>query len=348
VTRREQVVRLLEEWFVREAQDLPWRRNYDPYGVWISEVMAQQTRLEVVVPYWERFVSRFPSVAALAEASEDEVLSVWSGLGYYRRARMLREGARQLVERFGGELPAEVESLRSIRGVGRYTAGAIASIAFDRPAPLVDGNVRRVLARLNRLSSPLRSAKLERECWSEAGRLVDSARSPQNLNQALMELGARICRPRRPDCERCPVAPLCEARERGEQATLPSVPSRREPIAVVVPVFLIGDGAGSFLMLRGGERDLTKNLYLFPGENAEITGSFPHLTVHRIALVGSIRHTITHRRIRFEVWRAEAGSDSVAETAGPEARWVHPAELANIPHPSWVRKVLALQEAADA
>jgi A/G-specific adenine glycosylase len=348
VTRREQIVRLLEEWFVREAHDLPWRRGYEPYVVWVSEVMAQQTRMDVVVPYWERFIERFPSVSDLAAASEEEVLSVWSGLGYYRRARMLREGAIQVVERFGGELPRDVESLRSIRGIGRYTAGAISSIAFDLPAPVVDGNILRVMARMNRLKAPLRSAKLTAKCWSEAERLVLSARSPRNLNQALMELGARICRPRSPDCHRCPVGSICEARQASEQEIFPLAPPRRQSHAMVVPVFLIGDGSGSFLMFRSGERSLTRSLYLFPGGDAEITAWCPRMTIRKVARVGSVRHTITHRRIRFEVWRAEAAGDAVAETAESDSRWVHPAELDAIPHPSWVRKVLALPEATDA
>jgi A/G-specific adenine glycosylase len=348
VTRREQTVRLLEEWFLREAQDLPWRRGYEPYAVWVSEVMAQQTRMEVVVPYWKRFVERFPSVAELAATSEEEVLSVWSGLGYYRRARMLREGAIQVVERYGGELPQDAGSLRSIRGIGRYTAGAVSSIAFNLAEPVVDGNILRVMARMNRLRAPLRSAKLAAECWSEAETLVLSARSPRNLNQALMELGARICRPRNPLCHRCPVDSMCEAREVSEQEAFPVAPPRRQSDSMVVPVFLIGDGRGSFLMFRSGERSLMRSLYLLPGGNAEITAWCPRMTIRRVARVGSVRHTITHRRIRFEVWRAEAAGDTVAETAESDSRWVHPAELGGIPHPSWVRKVLALREATDA
>jgi A/G-specific adenine glycosylase len=348
VTRREQIVRHVEEWFMREARDLPWRKDYEPYAVWVSEVMAQQTRMDVVVPYWERFIERFPSVPELAAASEEEVLSVWSGLGYYRRARMLREGAIQVVERFGGELPRDVDSLRSIRGIGRYTAGAIASIAFDLAEPVVDGNILRMMARMFRLKAPLRSATLEAECWSEAERLVLFARSPRNLNQALMELGARICRPRRPLCHRCPVGSMCGSRQASEQEIFPVAPPRRQSDAMVIPVFLIEDGNGSFLMFRSGERSLTRSLYRFPGGDAEITAWCPRMNIRRLARIGSVRHSITHRRIRFEVWRAEVAGDAVAETAESDFRWVHPAELNGIPHPSWVSKVLALPEATDA
>ncbi|HEU5163260.1 MAG TPA: A/G-specific adenine glycosylase, partial [Thermoanaerobaculia bacterium] len=244
----------LERWFLEEQRDLPWRREYDPYEIWVAEVMLQQTRMEVVVPYFRRFVARFPDVAALASAPEADVLALWSGLGYYRRARMLHQGAKYLAAG-GGVMPGRTEDLRAIPGVGRYTAGAIASIAFDRVAPVVDGNVARVASRIERLDAPLGSAALATAEWEWAERLVSVARSPRALNQGLMELGARICRPRNPLCGRCPLARSCKARAAGDPESYPCRPERPRPLAVSVRLFLVSDGAGRVLLQRGAAED---------------------------------------------------------------------------------------------
>ena len=207
-------------WYRAERRDLPWRRTRDPYAIWVSETMLQQTRVEAVIPYYERFLARFPTVGALATADLDDVLSAWAGLGYYSRARNLKRAAEQVVADHAGCLPAAPDALRELPGIGRYTAGAIASIAFDRPAPIVDGNVARVLARLHGLREPIEQSAVRARLWAEAERLADGP-APGDLNQALMELGARICVPGTPRCDACPVSPFCDARRAGDAASLP-------------------------------------------------------------------------------------------------------------------------------
>lgn len=242
-------------WYDAHARDLPWRRTRDPYAVWVSEVMLQQTRVETVVPYYERFLARFPTVEALAAAAEEEVLAAWSGLGYYRRARLLHAGVREVVARHGGRVPEDAAARRALPGVGAYTAGAIGSIAFDREEPLVDGNVARVLARVHGVGTPLGRADTEARLWAEAARLVRGPR-PGALNQALMELGATVCTPRAPRCGACPIAARCEARARGDVEALPVPRAKKAPrevalvavVAVAGPLDEAGEGA------RGGAR----------------------------------------------------------------------------------------------
>jgi A/G-specific adenine glycosylase len=222
----------LVRWYRRAKRDLPWRLTTDPYAIWVSEVMLQQTTVAAVIPYWERFLGRFPDAASLAGSTEDDVLAAWSGLGYYRRARALRQGAIAVMERHGGRVPQDTEALLGLPGIGRYTAGAIASLAFGRETPVVDGNVKRVFARLFAMRQNSGPAA-ERTYWSIAGSLVRGA-DPGDLNQAVMELGATVCTPRAPRCEICPVAGWCQARALGRPTAFPS---RKKPAPVrVAPV----------------------------------------------------------------------------------------------------------------
>ncbi|MDT8369366.1 MAG: A/G-specific adenine glycosylase [Longimicrobiales bacterium] len=236
----------LLDFFAERARPLPWRATDDPYAIWVSEIMLQQTRVETVIPYWERWMARFPTVAALADADEAEVLKAWEGLGYYSRARNLRRGAIVVRERFGGEMPAEPQALREVPGVGAYTAGAVASIAFGVVAPAVDGNARRVLARLFDEAEP-------RPAWlrDRATELVDPER-PGDFNEALIELGATVCTPRSPGCAGCPVAVSCAARVAGTVGERPA-PKRARAVperAFVVRVEVVGGGEAD-----GGEPD---------------------------------------------------------------------------------------------
>ncbi|MEZ4383003.1 MAG: A/G-specific adenine glycosylase [Nannocystaceae bacterium] len=215
----------LGPWFVAHQRDLEWRRTRDPYAIWVSEIMLQQTRVDTVRAYYREFLRRFPDVGALAAADEEQVLEAWSGLGYYRRARLLHRGARYVAGELGGEVPASADGLRKIPGVGRYTAGAIASIAFDRPEPLVDGNVARVLSRILALTDVKAQAADAPGHWGWA-RAILEAGSPRVLAQALMELGATVCTPQGPRCDACPVAARCAGRAAGLQATIPA-PKKR-------------------------------------------------------------------------------------------------------------------------
>ncbi|MGB1699586.1 MAG: A/G-specific adenine glycosylase, partial [Nannocystaceae bacterium] len=202
--------RRLTRWFNAGHREMPWRATRDPYAIWVSEIMLQQTRVDTVRAYYSEFLRRFPSVEALAEATEDAVLGAWSGLGYYRRARLLHAGAQDVMARFGGVLPADLAALRSIPGIGPYTAGAIAAIAFDLPAPVVDGNVARVLSRVRAVRQERAQAATARHHWETAEEVISKG-SPRILAQAMMELGATVCVPVKPACGECPVRPICEA-----------------------------------------------------------------------------------------------------------------------------------------
>lgn len=224
----------LLRWYRRAKRDLPWRRTNDPYAIWVSEAMLQQTTVAAVIPYWGRFLARYPTLKSLAASREHDVLAAWSGLGYYRRARALREGAIAVVARHGGRVPKTIEALLELPGIGRYTAGAIASVAFGREEPVVDGNVKRVFSRLFAIRGRS-SAALEKQYWSIAGSLV-AGPTPGDWNQAVMELGATVCTPREPRCDRCPVAPWCRALALGQVAKFPTPKKRAEvrmiPVAV--------------------------------------------------------------------------------------------------------------------
>jgi A/G-specific adenine glycosylase len=245
--------------FDASARPLPWRETRDPYAVWISEVMAQQTRVETAVPYYQRWLARFPDVGTLAAAPLDDVLKAWEGLGYYARARNLHAAARLLRECHGSAVPRTYEALRSLPGVGEYTAGAVSSIAFGVPRAAVDGNVRRVLARL--LDEPAPSPSHLREV---AGVLVPEHR-PGDFNQALMELGAMICTPKAPRCQRCPVQGHCAAHAAGTQANRPRRKTKRSVPTIDIATAVVRDGARRLLIVRRPSHGLLAGLWSFPG-----------------------------------------------------------------------------------
>lgn len=242
----------------RHARDLPWRAETDPYRVWVSEVMLQQTRVETVIPYYRRWLEQFPDVGSLATADVDDVLLAWQGLGYYRRARNLHAGAAVVRERHGGRLPGSYQGLRALPGVGEYTAGAVASIAFGEAVPAVDGNVKRVLARLYDEPTP-GVAWLRRT----AAELVDRDR-PGDWNQALMELGATVCTPTHPGCHACPVAEWCRARAAGTQAERPARPMKKAVPARTFVVAVVVDLQGRALVVRRPEKGLLAGMWAFP------------------------------------------------------------------------------------
>lgn len=346
-----EVRRALLSWYRKNRRDLPWRHTRDPYRVWVSEAMLQQTRVETVVPYYERFLSRFPDVRALATADTDEVLGEWAGLGYYGRARNLQAAARQVVEEWGGELPDDVEGLRSLKGVGRYTAGAIASIAFDRPAPVVDGNVARVLTRLLGIREEVRSAPVVRRLWEEAETLA-RGRSPGDLNQALMELGATVCTPRAPLCETCPIAPHCRARESGDPEAIPVTRPRPRPKRLdAAAVFL--ERRGKVLAVRRPPEGLLGGLWDLPGGELRARESPEEglaralrerigLTLTGAEKLGTVRHVFTHRALRLHVYRAR-GSAGRVRLAGFDAhRWLPPSRLTELPQSALMGKALRL------
>jgi A/G-specific adenine glycosylase len=291
--------------------------------------MLQQTRMEVVLPYFERFLARFPTVAALATASDDDVTSAWSGLGYYRRARMLRAGAVAVLERYGGILPSSVEELLTIPGIGRYTAGAIASIAFDARAPIVDGNVTRVVARL---------FGDDDDPWARAEALVQACSSPRALNQALMELGALICTPRNPTCLICPLRTQCVALATGRVDELPRPKAKKATRELNIALYLIRDRRGRVLMRRESG-PLMNDLYHLPhGDTSLLTGE--PLRTTRCELLGTFRHTVTTRKIEFTVYSANARG----LRGRKDYEWIDVNAMSEVPHPSYVTKALRLAQ----
>jgi len=324
----------VESWFARHQRPLPWRNTYDPYHVWVSEVMAQQTRLEVVLGYFERFVARFPTLTALAEASEDEVTAAWSGLGYYRRARMLRAGAIDVQQRFGGRVPSTVDELLTIPGIGRYTAGAIASIAWSTRAPIVDGNITRIVARLFGVDAPVGSPQF----WLHAAALVQASHAPRDFNQGLMEAGALICKPRKPLCLMCPVNEHCVARATGRIDELPVKKEKKETRVLRIALYVIRDRAGRVL-LRRESGPLMNAMFHLPHGDASLLSGEP-LRVLSKELLGTFKHTVTNRKIEFEVYAARLPR-TIRDGDG-EYAWVDVAALDTVPHPSYVRKALAL------
>ncbi|WP_339158492.1 A/G-specific adenine glycosylase [Paenibacillus sp. FSL W8-0186] len=256
----------LLSWYERSKRDLPWRRHRDPYYIWISEIMLQQTRVDTVIPYFHRFIERFPTIASLAEAPEEDVLKCWEGLGYYSRARNLQAAARQVMERHGGQVPRDKASVAALKGVGPYTTGAILSIAFDQPEPAVDGNVMRVLSRYFFIEEDIMKTGTRALMEGLAASLIPAGRAA-DFNQALMELGALVCTPKAPQCLTCPVMAHCSARLEGAELRLP-VKSKAKPprpehrIAALVEGE--GDREGRVLVRRRPDTGLLARMWELP------------------------------------------------------------------------------------
>ncbi len=309
----------LLEWFRQNRRDLPWRRTRDPYHIWLSEIMLQQTQVATATPYYERFLARFPTLAALAAASVDDVLAEWAGLGYYRRARYLHAGAQAMVRDHGGVIPSDPEVFGALPGVGRYTVGAVLSMGFGAALPVLDGNVARVLSRWAMAPLAIKRPEDARLLWGMAEALVPGAergdethRDAGDWNVALMELGATVCTPRAPACERCPVATWCRARAAGRVAEFPPVPEARatESLRRAVALF---EANGRVLVTRR-EGSMLTGLWEMPGVDLEqdmgasppLRRALGSLGVTDVSLADTglrVTHTITHHRIEVEVWR---------------------------------------------
>lgn len=286
-------------WYARAHRDLPWRRTQDPWAIWVSEIMLQQTRVETVIPYFERFLAKFPTPLHLAEAPEDHVLAMWSGLGYYRRARMLHAGAKAAAER--GTIPNQREGLLDLPGIGRYTAGAIASIAFDRAVGLVDGNVARVLARVFAIDDDMRKAGM-RKAEALADELVPTAKgAPGKWNQALMELGATICTPRSPKCTDCPIQRDCRAYAEGRVDELPVLSEKAKPIPQKLQALVARKG-GKVLLARRKSDGLFGGLWEPP-----MASSLAGFDVAGKKKAGTVTHVLSHRKLTIAVHTATLG-----------------------------------------
>ena len=333
--------RLLLDWYAHNARQLPWRGSSDPYAIWVSEIMLQQTRVETVIPYFERWMARFPSIRALADANLHEVLMAWEGLGYYSRARNLHQAAQILIKEHNGLLPRDVLALMRLPGIGRYTAGAIASIAFGLDEPVLDGNVRRVMARVCNVSDPLRSAEGERKLWRYAAEHLPSGQSGA-YNQALMDLGATICTPKLPDCIHCPLREICQAFALGLQEKLPVIASKALIPHYTVTAAVIRK-AGLILITQRPLRGLLGGLWEFPGgkmlPGEQLRSCLQREICEELGVeivvgrpMGVYHHAYTHFRITLHAFACELHNSAEPRTLqANDLRWVAPSRLSEYP-----------------
>lgn len=354
------VTRLLR-WFARHRRDLPWRREpRDPYHVWLSEVMLQQTQVATVIPYYERWLRRFPTLADLAAAPLDDVLKLWEGLGYYSRARNFHAAAQAVVHRHGGEIPRTVEGLMALPGIGRYTAGAIASLAFNADAPLLDGNVKRVLSRLFGLSAPT-----DGELWRLAESLLPKGKAGA-FNEALMELGATLCTPRAPRCPSCPVNTSCRGFADGDPTAYPARRAKKATPHYDVFTAVIEDGAGRVLVGRRPRDGLLGGLWEFVSTEFREAGTPPNgshrsemaqlkrmvakrtgldVTLDDAQMLGTVKHGFTHFKITRHVWLARVRSNDPAPlrpTGYDRLEWTSLEEVYRLPLTRSDQRILEL------
>ncbi len=334
------VSRLLN-WYKENARQLPWRNQADPYAVWISEIMLQQTRVDTVIPYYQDWMQRFPTIASLAESTQQDVLSAWEGLGYYSRARNLHRAAQIVMDENGGELPRDLKALRSLPGIGRYTAGAIASIAFGQDEPALDGNIRRVLARIFDVSEPARSPQGNERLWELAAAHLPHGRAGE-YNQALMELGALICTSRSPDCPSCPVADWCQARALGIQEQRPVLEAKGETPHYTVTAAVIYR-AGKVLITQRPPEGLLGGLWEFPGGKLQPGEDLPSCLQREIreelgvevsvgGSLGTYRHAYTHFRVTLHAFHCSLLNGREPDPIQVnDLRWIEPAELTRYP-----------------
>ncbi|MEN6498735.1 MAG: A/G-specific adenine glycosylase [Thermoguttaceae bacterium] len=350
--------RRLQAWYADHARDLPWRRNRDPYAIWISEIMLQQTQVATVRPYFERFLGRFPTIAALAATEEHEVLRLWEGLGYYRRARQLHQAAKLLASEHGGVFPRDPEVVRRLPGIGRYTAGAILSIAFDARQPILEANTLRLFSRLLAYRGQPTSTACQRLLWAMA-----EAELPQRhagaFNQALMELGSTVCLVRGPLCDACPVASLCHARAEGLQTSIPApkpkpVSEDRHEVALIVR------RRGRVLLVRRPDGGRWAGLWDFPrfevhaeheaalrDELIALVQQQTGVTIQPGQRLATLKHGVTRFRITLDCHEAAYVSGADKTHDGVEMRWLRPAELAEYPLNTTGRKLSHLLTDSD-
>jgi A/G-specific adenine glycosylase len=331
---------LILNWYTRQGRKLPWRGSLNPYAIWVSEIMLQQTRVETVIPYFERWMERFPSIAALAAASEQAVLSAWEGLGYYSRARNLYRAARIVVEEYGGELPDDLQALRRLPGIGRYTVGAIASMAFQQDVATLDANIRRVFARVFDVAQPADSSPGEEFLWKLAETHLPRGRAG-DYNQALMDLGATICLPKQPRCLLCPLTALCQAYQLGNQEQRPVLKPKADIPHYIVTAALI-QREDKVLLAKRPSKGLLGGMWEFPGGKIEPAETLEQCLVREIreeldSLVqvgepfGVYQHAYTHFSITLHAYLCQLIEGEPKPVEAAELAWVNPVDLPHYP-----------------
>lgn len=340
-------------WFAVSSRDLPWRRTYTPYHIWISEIMLQQTQMDRVVTYFTRWLERFPDIESVAAAPEQEILKFWEGLGYYSRARNILKTAGLLVRDFKGRLPENHNALLGLPGIGKYTAGAIMSLAFNREFAIVDANIERLFSRLFDIRQPVKNPESQKFIWQTASELIPTGQA-REFNQALMELGALICTPNTPKCPDCPLERLCEAHRLGLVAERPVRPENSKKIIPVAMATGILKRNGKIFIQKRPATGVWANLWEFPGgrlERAEspaaaLVREYKEETgfrVGKLQKIQVIKHSYTIYRVTLHCFFCSllAGNpDNPELTAAQEYRWVHPAELAAFAFPAGHRSLV--------
>jgi A/G-specific adenine glycosylase len=359
-----QLQNCLLHWYRKSARDLPWRRTKDPYKIWVSEIMLQQTQVDTVIPYYEKWLRKFPSLKSLAKTPPSEVMKYWAGLGYYRRARMLHEAAKTVLNEYSGQVPNQVQELVKLPGIGKYTAGAIASIAFGQKAPIVDGNVIRILTRIFAVKNDIGKPATLQKIWAISESLVPET-NPGDFNQAMMELGATVCTPDNPNCEQCPVSKICAAHHIRKETEFP-VKKTGERLQKIRNVALVlRNGQGRVLLQKQPKEGRWGGLWMFPFWKEKKTmlqglqlrsGQIRHLL--------TIRHGFTKYRVTLEVYeqkvcllelkanhqkqRAKYGRQTIIKSGDvtrhapsflPDGRWLTPSELSKYALPSPHKKI---------
>ena len=345
--KTQRIVQGLLTWFSQNARDLPWRKTRDPYAIWISEIMLQQTQVITVIPFWERWMRELPAIQDLAKAAPDRFLKLWEGLGYYARARNLQSAAKLICEKHGARFPHEFSDVLALPGIGRYTAGAICSIAFNQPQPMVDGNVIRVLTRLFGMTGNPKEKTVNQQLWATAGQLVEQAgklktKSRDNcshFNQSMMELGALICTPRQPRCPDCPLQKCCTARQENRVDSIPNLIKRTEATKRVFTAFVI-EKNGRFLVQQRPSKVVNAGLWEFP--NVEVAEGGASQEIHpfeipsRAMPLCTIKHSITRYRITLAAFRATLRTRQTVQSGA----WLAMAELQQLAFTSAHRKIL--------
>ena len=336
---KEEFRKELVDWFNREKRDLPWRQTTDPYKIWVSEVMLQQTRVETVIPYYKRFLEKFPAPEVFAYAPEEDILKIWEGLGYYSRVRNLQAGVREVVETYGGVVPDNRVDISKLKGVGPYTAGAVLSIAYGKPEHAVDGNVMRVLSRVLHIYDDIALPKTKKVFEEAVTELIDPANA-SSFNQGLMELGALICTPTSPKCLLCPVREYCRAFEAGDAAQLPVKSKKVKMKNLLYKVYIARDAQGRYLMEKRGASGLLANMWQFPmvemkeGENPleEFSKTYGVEVRSESRHVTSFKHIFSHL-----TWHIEA---EVVEVAAEDAEnFFTPLQIEALPMPVPMLKI---------